>query len=145
LLNPLYLAGDFGVTLAPTALVEQRQTGGFETYENNRLPFYSGVIEYALDAEVPVIPDGDLILADIVTDLPFYEACEVAFNPNQRGDGATWHVLAWEPRCVELPAGVLRAGRNEVIVRVYTTLLRAFEGKWFDYVNHCYRNIEPCG
>ena len=141
MLNPLYLAGDFGVSLSPLALVEPKRAGGFETYEDNLLPYYSGVIEYWLEADLPTIPDGDRVLVDLTTDLPFHETCQVAFNPGAHGQEPDWHILAWEPRCLELPAGVLHEGRNVVIVRVYTTLLRAFEGQWFDYVNHCYRNV----
>ena len=53
LLNPLYLAGDFGVALNPLRLIERPEMGGFETHEANGLPFYAGVIEYALDFDLP--------------------------------------------------------------------------------------------
>jgi hypothetical protein len=35
----------------------------------------------------------------------------------------------------------LRMGENQVRVRVYTTLIRSFEGQWFDTAAHCYREI----
>ena len=133
LLNPLYLAGDFGVSLAPLGLIERPAVGGFETYEANGLPFYAGVIEYALAFDLSGVPGGERVLAQFVTDAPFHEACEISLN------AGPWRVLAWEPRSLELPAAELRAGRNEVRVKVYTTLIRAFEGQWFDYVGHCYR------
>ncbi len=161
LLNPLYLAGDCGVALNPLRLIERPEIGGFETYEANGLPFYAGVIEYTLDFDLDpgslgpcARPDaqreasrmrdnarnglnyaGEHCLVDFVTDAPFHEACEVSIN------SGVWRTLAWEPRCLELPASDLMAGRNQARVKVYTTLIRAFEGQWFDYEAHCYREI----
>ena len=135
LLNPLYLAGDFGVALNPVRLIERPTIGGFETYEANGLPFFAGVIEYARDFDLPTIPKGDRVLAAFATDAPFHEACEISIN------GGEWRALAREPRSLELPTAELRPGSNEVRVKVYTTLIRAFEGQWFDYEAHCYREI----
>jgi len=135
LLNPLYLAGDFGVTLAPLRLHKRLEAGGFETHEANGLPFYAGVIEYALDFDLPAVPPGERVRADLVTDAPFHDACEVSIN------GSAWRALPWEPRFVELAGAELKPGRNEVQVKVYTTLIRAFEGQWFDHDAHCYREI----
>ena len=135
LLNPLYLAGDFGVALNPVRLIERPEMGGFEAHEANGLPFYAGVIEYALDFDLPEVPQGERVRADLVTDAPFHDACEVSIN------GGAWRALAWEPRSLELPTSELHPGRNEVRVKVYTTLIRAFEGQWFDHDAHCYRDI----
>ncbi|MCX7669619.1 MAG: hypothetical protein N2439_06070, partial [Anaerolineae bacterium] len=135
LLNPLYLAGDFGVTLHPPGLSERPRVGGFETYEANGLPFYAGVIEYTLDCDLPAVPDGERVWAAFVTDAPFHEACEISLN------GGPWRALAWEPRALALPAAELRSGHNEVRVKVYTTLIRAFEGQWFDHTTHAYQLI----
>jgi hypothetical protein len=135
LLNPLYLAGDFGVALNPPRLIERLETGGFETHEANGLPFYAGVIEYALDFYLLEIPQGKRVRADLVTDVPFHDACEVSIN------GGAWRALPWEPRCLELASAELRSGKNEVRMKVYTTLIRAFEGQWFDHDAHCYREI----
>ncbi len=149
LLNPLYLAGDFGVALNPPGLVERPEVGGFETYEANGLPFYAGVIEYELGFELARsawpgrqageagqnTPGDARVRVDFVTDAPFHEACEISLN------GGPWRALAWEPRSLEIPAAELRPGHNEVRVKVYTTLIRAFEGQWFDYTTHCYREV----
>jgi hypothetical protein len=135
LLNPLYLAGDFGVALNPLRLIERPEIGGFETYEANGLPFYAGVIEYTLDFHLPAVPPSERVRADLVADAPFHDACEVSIN------GGAWRALPWEPRSLEVPTTALRPGSNEVRVKVYTTLIRAFEGQWFDYEAHCYREI----
>jgi hypothetical protein len=135
LLNPLYLAGDFGVALHPLRLIERPEIGSFEAHEANGLPFYAGMIEYALDFDLPEIPHSQCVRADLVTDVPFHDACEVSIN------GGAWRALPWEPRCLELASTELRSGKNELRIKVYTTLIRAFEGQWFDYVVHCYRDI----
>ena len=98
LLNPLYLAGDFGVTLNPSRLIERPEMGSFETHEANGMPFYAGVIEYALDFDLPTVLQGERVQADFVTDAPFHDACEISIN------GGTWRALPWEPRSLELPS-----------------------------------------
>jgi hypothetical protein len=93
------------------------------------------VIEYALDFDLPEVPQGERLGTDLVTDVPFHDACEVSIN------GGVWRALAWEPRCLELASAELRPGKNEEGMKVYTTLIRAFEGQWVDHAAHCYREI----
>lgn len=133
LLNPLYLAGGFGVELNPVRLVTQRAEGGFETYEANGLPHYSGVVEYESQFTLARMPTGKRMLADLEFSPGFEDACEVSFN------GGPWHVAAWSPRRVVVRAGELKAGRNCLRVRVYTSLIRSFEGQYFDQRRHAYR------
>jgi hypothetical protein len=135
LLNPLYLAGDFGVALNPPRLIERPELGSFESHEANGLPFYAGAIEYTLDFDLLAVPQGERLQTDFVTDAPFHDACEISIN------GGAWHTLPWEPRSLELATSELHPGRNEVRVKVYTTLIRAFEGQRFDHDAHCYREI----
>ncbi len=135
LLNPLYLAGEFGVSLAPLGLAVRKELGVFEDWEANGLPFYAGVVDYAFPFDVPVVPEGDTILLELQTPDPFYDAAEVSVN------GSDYFPLLWQPRRVAVPAKMLRAGRNEAVVRVSTTLIRAFEGTWFDDSTHCYRKV----
>ena len=87
LLNPLYLAGDFGVALNPLRLIERPETGGFETHEANGLPFYAGVIEYTLDFALRVVPQGERVRADLVTDAPFHDTSRFR---STLGRGARW-------------------------------------------------------
>ena len=135
LLNPLYLAGDFGVELNPVRLVERPDRGGFETYEHNRLPYYAGVIEYEMEFYLEHIPTGPHIVAQFEGDAPFEEASEVSIN------GSDWQPVLWQPRQLTLHASQLKAGQNALRVRVYTTLIRSFEGQWFDYERHEYRGV----
>ncbi|MGC9349307.1 MAG: hypothetical protein ACP5JG_14290 [Anaerolineae bacterium] len=135
LLNPLYLAGRFGVTLAPVGMAAPKADGRFEHYVENLLPYYAGVVDYTMRFELSAVPEGRTTLVALETSEPFHEAAEVAIN-----DGEFMPVM-WEPRQVEVPTQVLRSGENVMQVRVYTTLIRSFEGQWFDYEAHRYREI----
>jgi hypothetical protein len=135
LLNCLYLAGDFGVQLEPLGTFPRGQTGGFGEWERNGLPFYSGVVEYrgtfqaTGDERIVQLPLDENLLGD--------DAYEVSFN------GGDWHSVPFSPRWIELAAGELRAGTNEICLRVYTTLLRAFEGQRFDVRSHRAVDVLP--
>jgi hypothetical protein len=124
LLNPLYLAGEFGVTLDPLCLVAPISTGGFEQYRANRLPYYAGVIEYHRTFDLAELPtQAKRLLVCLAPPMPFHEACEVSLNASD------WHPLPWSPYQFEIDANELHIGRNDVTMRVYTTLLRSFEGQ----------------
>lgn len=135
LCNALYLAGDFGVALDPVRLVDRPEMGAFERYEENLLPYYAGVITYTTEFEVESIPAAENVLLELDYGTPFHEATEVSVN------GSAHIAVAWEPRLVMLPASRLRVGRNMLETRVYTTLVRSFEGQWFDYAAHTYRAV----
>jgi hypothetical protein len=134
LVNPLYLAGDFGVKLNPVRLVERKEAGWFDEWESNGLPYYAGVVEYAMNVDVPAVPEGK-VLAEFEMPAQFQDACEVSVN------GIVWHAMPWIPRVAMLEAGELKAGTNQIIVRAYSTLIRSFEGQWFDVASHSYRGI----
>lgn len=136
LLNPLYLAGDFAVELDPLRIAPRRETGAFEAWEENGLPFYAGIVEYhgvfrahdALSPERPVLAEFDFGPA-------FDDACEVSIN------GGPWRPLLWSPRRQLLPPGEVRPGTNELRVKVYTSLIRSFEGQRFDVPSHSYQPV----
>ena len=143
LLNPLYLAGDFGVRLDPPTLTAPVKRGAFDAWEENGLPYYAGVVEYrgefTLSAgELTVFGDGVAgpLLGEIDFGRPFDDACEVSIN-----NGA-WRPLLWSPRRIPLAPGDLRPGANQIAIRVYTTLIRAFEGQRFDIPSHSYQEID---
>ena len=135
LINPLYLAGDFGVQLTPLALTERLETGRFEDYQGNGLPFYAGVLEYTFELNLTELPTGGQVLLNLETEGPFSEALELSLN------GGDFLPVLWQPRRVALAADQLRQGLNQVVARVSTTLIRSFEGQWFDDTAHTYRTI----
>jgi hypothetical protein len=135
LLNPLYLAGDFGVMLDPLRIVARRDEGLFERYEENLLPYYAGVIEYTTTFILERLPDADHVLAVLEYEGPFHEASEVSIN------GGPYQPVIWQPCCIVLERGCLRVGENTLKTRVYTTLIRSFEGQRFDYALHRYEDV----
>jgi len=135
LLNALYLAGDFGVALEPVCLVPREEVGAFEAYEENLLPYYAGAITYTTEFELEEVPAGGRAIVEFDYGEPFQEASEVSIN------GSEYKPVLWEPRCVMLPTAQLRKGANILSTRVHTTLVRSFEGQWFDYRQHTYRAV----
>jgi hypothetical protein len=135
LLNSLYLAGDFGVALDPITLTEQPEQGVFEAWEQNGLPFYAGVIEYTGEAEIHTIPETESTLTELEFPVPFQDACEVCFNGN------SWYSALWSPYIVSVPVSELTQGTNTISIRVYTSLVRSFEGTYWDIGSHSYRTV----
>jgi hypothetical protein len=128
--SPLYLAGDFGVTLKPPGLSARPDRGKFEAHDANALPFYAGIIEYETSFTLAQVPATSAIVEFDFGPAPFTDAADVSVNS---GD---WHAIPWSPRTALLPAGVLRKGENDLIVRVYTSLMRAFDGTRLDHATH---------
>ncbi len=132
LLNPLYLAGDFGVSLRPLRITARPTVGKFEEYAENRLPFYAGVLEYKVPLELTTLPEDPRLR--VVFDFPatFHDACEVIFNHGEA------HAIPWGPYEVVIERSELNPGRNVLILHVFTTLIRSFEGQEFDPLQHKY-------
>jgi hypothetical protein len=135
LLNPLYLVGDFGVALDPVRLVDPKKIGAFERYEENLLPYYAGVILYTTRFVLNDIPTTEHAILRFEYAHPFHEATEVSVN------SSPYQPVVWQPRCVKLSTDHLALGENVLKTRVYTTLLRSFEGQWFDYETHQARDV----
>jgi hypothetical protein len=133
--NPLYLAGDFAVELAPLQLVDRADAGRFDEYEANGLPHFSGVLDYAAEIDVDSVPDGEEILLELGTPMPCEDAFELSLN------GGPFHPIPWSPRHVLVPASELRTGANGMRLRVRTSLIRAFEGQRFDITQHAYVDL----
>lgn len=135
LLNALYLVGDFAVQCDPVVIAARAPTGGFETYEDNGLPFYAGIVEYETRFELDAMPDGDRVLASLDFQDTFLEACEVSVNDSD------WRPLPWSPYAFTIAKDHLRTGANTLRIRVYTSLIRSFEGQRFNQHTHSQENI----
>lgn len=135
LLNCLYLAGSFGVELDPPALVELSEQGLFDDYIANKIPYYAGVIEYEGEFTLADVPQSEAIYLELDFGREFNEAYEAAIN------GGEYQPVLWQPRVIKTAAENLVQGRNQIAVRLYTTLIRSFEGSWFDEKAHRYREV----
>jgi len=105
-------------------------------WEENGLPYYAGVVEYETTFDLESIPNADSVLVEVNHGIPFQDATEVSVN------GDDWRPMPWSPYCILLPSSELREEDNALKIRVYTTLIRSFEGQWFDIDGHCYRDVE---
>ena len=119
----------------PIAITDQVQIGGFETYEANGLPFYAGVVEYETSFELDTIPDSDSVVASLDFQATFLAACEVSINHSD------WQPLLWSPYTCTIPKDHLNTGTNTLRIRVYTSLIRSFEGQRFNHDIHSQENI----
>lgn len=135
LLNCLYLAGYFGVELNPVKLVDLNSDGKFEDYIGNRIPYYAGVIEYESNFMLNRLPQSEYIFVEMLYNTEFNEACEVSINHTD------FQPVLWQPRTIKIAAEALHLGLNRLKTRVYTTLIRSFEGAWFDEKTHCSREL----
>lgn len=133
--NCLYLAGNFGVELSPVRLVDLDSDGKYEDYIGNKIPFYAGVIEYESSFMLTQLPQSESVFVEMLYSRDFNEACEVSINNTE------FKPVLWQPRIIKIAVKDLRIGLNLLKTRVYTTLIRSFEGAWFDEKDHCYREL----
>ncbi|MFW6268847.1 MAG: hypothetical protein ACOC4G_02090 [Bacillota bacterium] len=133
--NPLYLAGNFGVELEPVTLVPLTDNSVFEDYESNLIPYYSGIVEYETEINISQLPDSDKVILKLYIGDEFHQAAQISIN------GGEWKNSLWEPRYIKYPTDWLNQGKNQIKIKVYTTLIRSFEGMKFDYKNHEYVDI----
>lgn len=68
LLNPLYLAGSFGVEVSPPRIVPIPQGGDFEAYDENLLPYYAGTLVYHMSFGLESVPEGEAVILELVAD-----------------------------------------------------------------------------
>ena len=135
LVNPIYLSGDFGVDTTPLTLRAPTAAAVFDDVDEAGAPYYAGVIEYTFEwdrvTNAVAAPDS----AEVAFGAGFEDACEISFN------GGPFHPALWSPYRVYPKPGELRHGRNTMVVRVYTSLIRAFEGTRFVPDRHEYVSI----
>lgn len=136
--NPLYLAGDFAVaeeagiwTMQPSG-----HTASMMALHQSGYPFFSGVMEYDVSA-LFVANEAQRVEVGI-DDWRFEHCAELLVNGLSQG------VSAWQPYrwAADVPAGA------SVTLRVYGTLLAAYEGAQFDQDTHknvFMQGVKPSG
>ncbi len=147
--DSLYIAGDFAVWAPPasprghrTSVPVLARIGAppkdvvFGALEEAGLPYFAGVVEYERATELPQPAGTDLVLVELELPAYFEDALEVAFGEE------CFHPLPWSPRRALLPGAQLPGAATRVRIRQLTTLVRVFEGRWFDPATHAYREVE---
>lgn len=141
IVNPLYLAGDFGVELKEEKLCSLQNRGGFEKYQENKTPYYAGVLKYSRNfelkkEEVKKYKNFEEVIVDLNFPTNFHDAAQIKINNSE------YKNLLWEPRRFKLNTSELKEGKNNITIKVYTSLIRSFEGTEFNYNEHKYFDIK---
>ncbi|MFW5987849.1 MAG: hypothetical protein ACOCQA_00245 [bacterium] len=140
IVNPFYLAGDFGVNLKNNSLTVLKDKIKFEKYKINEIPFYSGIIEYNKDFELSQVQvekykkQKKIIIEPEFPD-EFHDAAEIRINNSE------YIKVLWEPRKFLIETSNLKVGTNQICIKVYSSLIRSYEGMEFSYSQHKYNSL----
>ncbi|PMC37965.1 hypothetical protein CJ195_10235 [Bacillus sp. UMB0899] len=140
--DPIYLIGDFGVAFGPNdqpimTKIDQSMLISIQHGPLPLLPYYAGTVLFKRNEHLDNLPNSEkfaLHLSDL--DKNFHDCLEVRIN------GYSLGVRAWTPYRWEGPTSILKAGKNEIEVKVTNTLIGLLEGKTFDYETHTLFNVE---
>lgn len=138
LVNPLYLAGDFGVRVREQAcvLTDMPKAGRVRDREECGIPFYAGTVSYRLwkTLEKPGLGKS---LKLVIRDASFQDYAELWVNGVHLG-ARSWAEYGWE-----VPDEAIRQGENQITLKVANTMSGLMEGQYFDQEAHCYKSY--CG
>lgn len=132
--DAIHILGAFGVQLqgdgvpAITAPPSTALTLAAPAYYTG-YPYYAGTLEFSRTLSLPQRPDSERFVPRFAG-WDVHDTVEVLVNGESIGQ-RPWSPYEWEG-----PASLLRAGDNELTVRVTTTLIGLYEGKYFDYQEH---------
>ena len=137
--DPMYLLGDFGVvsrdgTFVIDALpIEAALTSGpIAGY-----PFYSGTLTFLTTLAIEQLTDNDQFALSLPETLHLSECLELIINGRSLG------VRAFAPYTWTGDTCLLRAGSNDVQVKLTNTLANLFEGIYFDFAQQKMCEIQP--
>ena len=136
LVNPIYLCGNFSVFKDSTNWKIMSFTGKGKIDERIQagLPFYAGDIEYKRIINLNTDSIGDIL--EIYIEESFLEdAVELWINGHLVG------ICPWSPYAWRVDKTWLKPGKNEIKLRLSTTLLGLFEGQYFNHKRHRYVDI----
>jgi hypothetical protein len=123
LLNCLYLAGYFGLETSSKTLKALTGEGAFEDYNANNIPDFSGCVEYTNLFDIKKIPKTDYTYLDFSFMDNFQDSAEISINNSEYINSN------WEPRFIKIKTDTLKYKNNELNIKVYSSLIRAFEGE----------------
>ncbi len=135
--NTLYLSGRFAVHAPSAALLPPVSNGKWADWEGCGLPYYAGTLVCTTEFTLQEAPAKETTRLEFTLAKLPEGPMEVQIN------GQEWRPLLWTPYTLLLPSSALKAGKNSLAVRVYSGLLRAFEGEWFCTETHATRPIVP--
>lgn len=137
--DPLYLYGDFGVSLGagqnPPVIIAKPQESVYGHGFVEGFPFYSGTFTFesafTIDEEQLATYKHNAVVEftfDMGTEL--YQDFALLINGQSAG------VRVFAPYIWQLPSGALQEGKNTVEIIVKNTLANMLDGAYFDYEKH---------
>lgn len=141
--NPIYLAGDFGVESSIDGagrMTTMPAVGQLVCSPQAGLPYYAGTITLQQLVHMETSPtEAEFELDWLNWDPDFHECAEVIVN------GTSLGVCAWSPYRWTGSSALLQAGDNQIEVRITNTLIGILEGKRFDYAEHQLHDVYERG
>lgn len=136
LVNPLYLFGRFGVKKedGKWKLCAVGGTGKPGDLTEIGLPFYAGTVVYRKKISIDGAAD---VIEMYIDDTGVEDVITLYFNGNNAG------IRAWSPYRWIIDGSWIKPGKNEIELHVTNTLIRLFEGQYFDPISHAY--VDVCG
>ncbi|SFQ31260.1 glycosyl hydrolase [Caldicoprobacter faecalis] len=134
LVNPLYLFGRFGVVKenGKWKLCSISNVGKPGDLTGIGLPFYAGTVVY----RKKVFIDGAAEMMEMyIDDTGMEDVIALYVNGHLAG------TRAWSPYRWIIDKDWIRAGENELELHVTNTLIRLFEGQYFDHRRHAYVDV----
>lgn len=134
LVNPLYLFGRFGAKKEDDrwklcSIIDVGKPGDLTGIG---LPFYAGTVVY----RKKVFIDGAAEVMEMyIDDTGMEDVIALYVNGHHAG------TRAWSPYRWIIDKDWIRAGENELEIHVTNTLIRLFEGEYFDYRRHAYVDV----
>lgn len=134
LVNPLYLFGYFGVKKedGKWKLCSVSNVGRLGELTAIGLPFYAGTVVYRKKVFIDGVDDDMEIFID---DASMEDVVTLYFNGHNAG------TRAWSPYCWRVEKSWIKSGLNEVELHATNTLIRLFEGQYFDVNRGTYVDV----
>jgi hypothetical protein len=135
LINPLYLFGEFGVFKEGDRwkLCSVNATGRVGDLIKVGLPFYAGTIRYRKNIHLDDVVEKVEMYID---DAGVEDVVKLYFNGHYAG------VRLWSPYRWIIHRDWIRPGENVVELHITNTLIRLFEGQYFDCRKHAYVDVD---
>lgn len=134
LVNPLYLFGRFGVKKENDRwkLCSIINVGKPGDLTEIGLPFYAGTVVYRKKI---FIDDISSIMEIYIEDTGIEDVITLYFNGHDAG------TRAWSPYRWIIDGNWIKLGENEVELHITNTMIRLFEGQYFDSSRHTYVDV----
>lgn len=142
IVSPLYVAGPFGVYFSADgeAIIDALpESASFYSGPLEGFPYYTGTLRLTKQISLDVLPEDEIRTFEVNFqgwDEQLHDCVEVEVN------GCPLGVRCWSPYRWSGKREQLRAGTNEVVVRLTNTLAGMLDGTYFDDRSHTLKKVQ---